>query len=444
MGYTRDMWYKKVRQPGGSVKRVPTKRCNKGKRWQSVWHDEDGFEVTRLFESKEASDRNWKAMETDVDRGDYLDPRAAKTPVRAVAALWFASRDVDPSSMIRYEALWRLHVEPEFGRRGVGKIAASQIQMFLNRLKQDYGPSTAAGAYLVLQGILGLAVNDGLIKATPAQPDKVTRPQHPSTKVVAWSDERIAAIIDAHPDDLRLIPVLMAATGIRIGEAFALAVEDFDFENHVLHVRRQLKKLGSVHVFALPKNDLERDVPLSAWAEETVLSFVSRYPSRSLQLPWETPDGKLVEHKVLFRWPTDGSFVRYRLYSEQAWKPALAAAGVIPPPVLVTDRRNPRKTRRRFVTTRKEGPHQYRHYYASVMLADGASIVELAEYLGHSDSSITLQVYGHMQQGSHASARLIIDRRMNRLRKAAGDRGPRKGAGSHLRLVDPSERAPDA
>jgi hypothetical protein len=36
MGHTRDLWYAKVRQPDGSVKRVPTPRCGKGKRWQSV------------------------------------------------------------------------------------------------------------------------------------------------------------------------------------------------------------------------------------------------------------------------------------------------------------------------------------------------------------------------------------------------------------------------
>ena len=53
-------------------------------------------------------------------------------------------------------------------------------------------------------------------------------------------------------------------------------------------------------------------------------------------------------------------------------------------------------SRRRYVTTRKEGIHQLRHYYASVMLAGGVSIKELAEYLGHSDPAFTLRVYAHM------------------------------------------------
>jgi integrase len=68
------------------------------------------------------------------------------------------------------------------------------------------------------------------------------------------------------------------------------------------------------------------------------------------------------------------------------------------------------------VTTRKEGPHQLRHYYASVMLADGASIRDLAEYLGHKDPTVTLRVYGHLMPGSHERARSIIDNRMFRPR----------------------------
>jgi hypothetical protein len=39
----------------------------------------------------------------------------------------------------------------------------------------------------------------------------------------------------------------------------------------------------------------------------------------------------------------------------------------------------------RYPTTRKEGPHQLRHYYASITLTDGLTITELAKYLGHHD-----------------------------------------------------------
>lgn len=86
---------------------------------------------------------------------------------------------------------------------------------------------------------------------------------------------------------------------------------------------------------------------------------------------------------------------------------ALVKAGLIPEPA--TDGRG----RRRNVTTRKEGIHQVRRYYASVMLTGGVSVKELAEYLGHRDPAFTLRAYAHMLPSSHERARAVIDERFS-------------------------------
>ena len=78
------------------------------------------------------------------------------------------------------------------------------------------------------------------------------------------------------------------------------------------------------------------------------------------------------------------------------------------------------RTRRRYATTRKEGTHQLRHYYASIMLAAGVSIEELAEYLGHADPAFTLRVYAHLLPCSHQRAREAIDERLLRRRLVTG------------------------
>jgi integrase len=206
--------------------------------------------------------------------------------------------------------------------------------------------------------------------------------------------------------------VLMAACGLRIAEAMALSVDDIDFDAQEVHVRRQLKKLGEDHVFGLPKSDLERDVPLPEWAAASVRVHTAHHRPWPCTLPWEKIGGKPRTHSLLFQWG-DGSYVRYRSYSEQVWKPALASAGVIPAPE--TDWRG----RRRYATTRKEGPHQLRHFYASVMLAGGVSVKELAQFLGHKDEAFTLRVYTHLLPSSHDRARQVMDSRMFRPRAVA-------------------------
>jgi hypothetical protein len=95
-------------------------------------------------------------------------------------------------------------------------------------------------------------------------------------------------------------------------------------------VRRQVKKLGKASVFALPKNDEERIVPLPNWVAQMVQSHVAMYKPEPHTLPWERP-GRPVTVNLLFRW-TDDKHIRARRYDELIWKAALAEASVIPAP----------------------------------------------------------------------------------------------------------------
>lgn len=90
-------------------------------------------------------------------------------------------------------------------------------------------------------------------------------------------------------------------------------------------------------------------------------------------------------------------------------KPAIAAAGVIPP--AVRDARG----RRRYEADHTTGMHALRHYYASVPLSDRVTIKELSEYLGHHDPGFTLQMYTHMLPSSHERARQAVNRRLEQL-----------------------------
>ena len=71
--------------------------------------------------------------------------------------------------------------------------------------------------------------------------------------------------------------------------------------------------------------------------------------------------------------------------------------------------------RRQYTTSRDTGMHALRHYYASITLADGVNIKELAEYLGHGDPGFTLRLYTHMLPSSHERARKAVDARLARL-----------------------------
>jgi integrase len=414
MGYTKDLWTRPEQQSNGKVKRVPNNRWQKGKRWLACWLDPDGQERTKAFTTKAPADKYWAKMETDRDRGEYYDPKAGQARFDGIAARWLSSRQVDPSTFIRYESVYRLHVEPTFGRRPVKAIRPSEVQAWQADLGTRFSSSTVAGSRLVLLGVLDLAVADDLIKKNPARSPVVkTVVADDGEKIQAWSTEVVDRVTDAHPELLRLLPIIGSTCGLREGELFGLAIEDIDFDERVLHVRRQLKKLGRDHVFALPKNDRERTIPLPAWTEQCIRVHMAKFKPTPCSLPWERPDGRLRTHNILFRW-LDGGHMKPRAYSETAWKPALVVAGVIPKPT-----KDDRK-RKKYVTTRREGTHQLRHHYASVMLAGGVSIKELAEYLGHHDPGFSLRIYSHMLPDSHDRARRVIDEKLFRPRAVSG------------------------
>ena len=276
-------------------------------------------------------------------------------------------------------------------------------------MSERFGPSTVITAFLVLQGILDLALADEAIRKNPAKSPVVQVPGHQASDIEVWEDAVSVALANAHPSQLRAIPELAASLGMREGELFGLAEEDFDLDGErVVRVRRRVKKIGPVFVFALPKNDRERIIPLSDWDIDLIRRHIDRYAPRPYTLPWEKPGGKPHTCKLLFRWPSDDEHVKARSYSETVWKPAAVKAGVIPAP------QKDKRGRARYATTRKEGIHQRRHYYASGMLAGGVSIKELAEYLGHADPAFTLRVYANSQELHQTGEKLQVSRSQDR------------------------------
>jgi integrase len=260
-----------------------------GKRWLGVWIEPEGTEKSKAFDTKARAQQHATGTETDRDRRDYLDPNAGKVRLDEIWQRWFGSRTVDPASEIQYEAKWRLHAQPTFGRRMVKSLLPSEIGVWLTDLMSAYGPSTARSAFLVLNGCLELAVADDLIKRNPAQSRIVKKPANKFSPVMAWSDETVDSIIEAHPEQFRFLPVIGSAAGLRQGKLFGLSADDFDFDEQVIRVRRQVKRLGKEFVFALPKNDA-RLYDLVVWKPALVTAGVlPPSPSRTVSTSKSSP-----------------------------------------------------------------------------------------------------------------------------------------------------------
>ena len=74
MAHVRDMWF--------TVDRCPTARHGQGKRWMAVWTGPDRTGNSRAFARKVDTKRFVAAMEADMLRGTYVDPRRGAIRVR--------------------------------------------------------------------------------------------------------------------------------------------------------------------------------------------------------------------------------------------------------------------------------------------------------------------------------------------------------------------------
>ncbi|MQY15662.1 Tyrosine recombinase XerC [Streptomyces sp. RB5] len=267
---------------------------------------------------------------------------------------------------------------------------------------------------------LDLAVEDGLVARNPCRSSSVRLPREAKKPVTPWTVERVEAVIEALPRRFRAGGSLGFGCGLRQGEIFGVAVEDIDFQRNTVHVRRQVRLVRSKQVFALPKGEKLRTVPLPDAIAEVLTRHMKNFPPVSVTLPWGKPGEEPRTFRLLFTTVKDGAYNR-SVFNMGDWKRALVAAGVIPP----------RERGARYLAAAPaDGMHALRHAYASVLLDAGESVKALSEYLGHSDPGFTLRTYTHLMPQSESRTRTAIDAVMR------GGRGTEQGTHGedHLRM----------
>ncbi len=351
--------------------------------WRARYRDPEGKEHARHFDRKADAQRWLDQVTSDLVRGTYVDPKAGQLRFGTFAAEWLAAQTFDVSTHEAVGLRLRVHILPTFGKLELKAIRPSTVQAWL-RDRQAHCAATHVRVLLAnLSTILSAAVDDGLLARNPCDSRSVRAPKVEQNRVVPWTAEQVAAVVDAHPERYQAVPLVAAGCGLRQGEVFGLRIEDVDFLRRKVLVRQQVKIVESRPVIAPPKGGKTREVPLPDAVAEAISEQVRRFPSGESGLVFVSR-----ERKPLVR----------TYYNPHIWKKALRAAGIDP--------------------TRENGMHALRHFYASVLLDAGESIRALADYLGHSDPGFTLRVYTHLMPSSEDRARTAMDRA---LRSAATD-----------------------
>ncbi|MFF9345640.1 tyrosine-type recombinase/integrase [Streptomyces sp. NPDC014734] len=401
-GHIQDRWFKSETTAEGKAVRVKTDRHGLGLRYRARYVGPDGTEKSKSFPDRQKRlAENWLAnVASDMSRGQYVDPRAARVTFKGYAEKWLTAHTADVSSQIVTEQRLRLHAFPVLGTRPLDSFRPEHIRGLVSALESNPAVSGAyaRNIYGDVRAVLSAAVDDGLLSRNPCSVKSVRPPAVERRRVVPWLPAQVHAVRAALPERYQTMVDTGAGCGLRQGEIVGLAEEAVDFEGGILRVVRQVKLIRGKAVFAPPKCNRERDVPLPPSVARALRVHMDTFKPVEITLPWRKPDGPKVSARLLFTNSASGVVWRSN-FNIQEWKPALAVAGLIPD--AGPDGKHG--------SAREHGMHALRHFYASVLLDAGESIKAVSQYLGHTDPALTLRVYAHLMPSSQERTRNAID-----------------------------------
>lgn len=282
------------------------------------------------------------------------------------------------STKTLYRNLANKHLSPgPLGTIPLSKLRKTHIDGLIVALrKRKLSDSTVRQVYTVLRAVLEDAKLDGLMAENTAT--KVPRPRIARVEARHLSAGEVAAVLGA-AEGLRYVAVLklIAATGLRRGEALGLSWDSVNLQDGTLKVSATLGRVGTELLSTEPKTlRSRRMVPLSPAIVALLKSQRAAQAAERLKAGDQWQDSGLV-FTTEFGGPVDPRNV-LRTIELAAKKAKIENVGV----------------------------HTLRHSAAVAWLEAGVHIKAVADLLGHSSIAITGDIYGH---SSDETARAAID-----------------------------------
>ena len=367
MGHVKDRWY-----AGKGENRRPSTRHGAGMRWQ-VWYQVDGREKCGgSFAVKAVAERKLIELESSVIRGQWVDP-TDQTTVTDWVRQYAASRpSLRHKSAYRYESMIKIHIEPfPIGARRIGKVRPSEAQAWITDRAVVLAPSTLQMVVGLVRAAFRAAEHDHLVASNPFAPGRVRVPRIERERVVPLTVDQVADLADAIGPRYRALVLTQAGLGLRIGELLGLRPADVDFLRRTVTISQQLD-VRTRELAPLKTKQSRRTLPLPQVASVAL--------AEHMRLHRPNPDGLLFQG-------TTGQPMWVDRYGSRVFARAVAEAKL---PVGTV-------------------PHSLRHFYASVLLAAGESVVAVAERLGHENATLVLATYGHLLPDREDHTRRAID-----------------------------------
>ncbi len=282
------------------------RRLGSGRYQASYWHEGLRHTAPNTFTAKADALAYLSVMETNLLRGEWIDPKAGRETFGAYGKRWLAHRpDLRPSTRELYEALWRKWLEPAFGDVALAAMTPERWRTwYVEQMTQHPGSTRPGKAYRLARSMLNTAVEDGRIKVNPCHVKGAGREQAPE-RPIAMPDE-VTKLAKAIDPKYQAMVLLGAYCSLRFGELAGLRRKRIDLLHRTITVEEQAVDLADGRiVFGPPKTSAGRRtvafpaelVPIIA---DHLASYVAPEPDA---LVFTSPEGyPLRRGKFRHRW----------------------------------------------------------------------------------------------------------------------------------------------
>lgn len=351
----------------------------------SFGRDENGGLKRKSFSGKTKIELLTKMNEfrSSLINNTYLEPK--KVTVKQWLNDWlvnYKSIKLKPTTYDCYEYFVNNKISPFLGDILLQELRPETVQNFYN---ETYGQgkkvksSTIRKIHVILKSALNQAVENELINKNPANKPELPTMKKKKIKVFSFEEQKR---FEYYAKDYRLYPMFITGldTGLRLGELIALEWDDVDFEKRQIRVNKNVVLAVDRTNDDIRKSLITQDTTKTENSDNRIIPLTKRVMAILKQLKVKQQS---ISNIVFCN--QNGGYMLPRNV-ERTFQKIIAKANI-----------------------EKCNVHTLRHSFATRLFENNIPPKTVSELLGHSNISITLNIYTHVLPNKKVEAMEILD-----------------------------------
>jgi integrase len=334
------------------------------------------------FKTKKEAQAAARLMELKKDNGTLI--KESDIPFGTFATDWLKTynRSGVKISSVRAREKEMKHFISAWGPYPIGKITKKMYEDRILELNEKYSHNYVGGIHACGRMIFRKAKTQGIISINPTEDFQLPKKQlsvedleKEQEKILFLEREELAHFLKlAHTEGLEmdhLVFIILAYTGLRIGELLALKWTDFNDKLGTFRITKTLynpnNHIEKYHLLTPKTKGSIRTIRV----DELIVGLLKKHRIYQNEIKLKN---RLVYQDSAFIFAREDGHPQLRKVIETRLKRLLKKAGI----------------------EKNVTPHSFRHTHTSLLIEAGVGIKEIQQRLGHSDINTTMNIYAHM------------------------------------------------